>query len=176
MQLPLSSSINSQTDSEDGLLSQSLRLADSNAEINRFAFSHYDEYSDVSPASSRAYLRSINFNPEVSVRFIRPRSNTMKSNLSDASVGSGTRFPESPIGRDAKQLLKESSPISDDEEFDRFYKTMRPMKLFPTRISTRRLSMDDTPCIHEESPRNYRANRTRSISCDDNFFQTINFS
>ena len=175
MQLPLSSSLPSITDSEDGLLTSHLMLADANAELNRMAYDDFDEYSDGSPTTPQAYHRIINFNPEVNVRFIRPRSGTMRSSFSDIT---GTiRSIDSPLHKDCKQSLKESSPLSDDdEEFDRFYKTMESKQSLASPRSRRRLSMDET--IPRYKAHRFEAhfghfvgNRRRSLSCDNYFFQ-----
>jgi len=171
MLLPLSSSLPSIADSEDGILSKQLMLADTNAEYNRIAFSQYDDYSDISspsPATTlREPLKTITFHPEVSVRFIRPRLNTARSSFSDF-FGS-FKCPDSPLCEDSTQTLKESSPHSGDEEFDRFYRTMESHNYqIPTPPArSRRLSFDDGLDIESR----HRGNRPRSISCDDHFFQ-----
>ena len=171
MRLPLSSSLPSIADSDDGSLSRQLMLADTNAEYNRIAFSGYDDFTDISspsPNSEKDPMRSINFHPQVKVRFIRARSNTMRSSFSDL-VGS-IMCSDSPIGEDSTQMLKECSPQSDDEEFDRFYRTMQPpICSIPNPSSrVRRLSYDDDGGMFEGSLQ--VLSRPRSISCD-NFFQ-----
>jgi hypothetical protein len=171
MRLPLSSSLPSIADSDDGSLSRQLMLADTNAEYNRIAFNGYDNYTDISspsPYSERDPLRSIDFHPQVKVRFIRARSNTMRSSFSDL-MGS-FMCSDSPVGADSTQMLKECSPHSDDEEFDRFYRTMQsPICSIPTQQSrSRRLSYDDDSSNLEGTFQVLQ--RPRSISCD-NFFQ-----
>ena len=168
MQLPLSSSLPSITDSEDGVLTSHLMMANANAEFNRMAYEDFDEYPDNSPITPQACGRLINFHPEVNVRFIRPRSGTQLSNVSDSS---GTyRYLDSPVRPDCKQSLKESSPLSDDdEEFDRFFKTMEYRHSFGAHRTPRRLSMDET---FPRFPHPYsNSNRQRSLSCDNYFFQ-----
>ena len=169
MRLPLSSSLPSVTDSEDGEISKHLLLADTNAEFNRIALSQYDNDSDNSSTSSyspeREPLRLINFHPEVRVRFIRPRSSTMRSSFSD--IPGSFRCCDSPIGEDSKQLLRESSPQSDDEEFDRFYRTMQPVCGRSRGQSFEEAT--ESPSVHTVSG----GNRRRSVSCDDLFFQSI---
>jgi hypothetical protein len=186
MQLPISSSF---PDSEDSVLSHQLHLADANAELNRFGLSYGEAPSyEYSPSCVRANGKAIIFNPEVSVRFIRPRSNTMRSSVSDASVNSLNRYGESPLGPDSMQRLKESSPLSDDEEFERFYKTMPQVRVqasHSSELPVCRLSLDGLArndrmsSYYEEddvtatiTPDENRYTRTRSISRDEDFFQT----
>ncbi len=187
MQLPLSSSL---SESEDGVLHQHLKLADSNAELNKCIFYGLEVPYETSSTDLAACARGIYFNPEVSVRFIRPRSNTMRSNLSDVSIASNNRYGESPLGPDSKQQLKESSPQSDDEEFEKFYKTMPQVRIYQGHLSNhpvRRLSLDgdmrggieEMPSYYEDddatstsTPDENRYSRTRSMSCDEFFFHT----
>ena len=177
MRLPLSSSLNSLADSEDGI-SKQLMIAGTNAEFNRISCCDFEDDSDGtrSPVTpTRRSLKSINFDPNVRVRFIRPRSNTLRSSFSDLSAS--FRCLDSPVAGDSTQLLKEASPQSDDEEFDRFYRTMDLHRCqIPTPPSrSRRFSLDQ---VHElnvddiHSPR--LGGRTRSVSCDDFVFQTMN--
>lgn len=189
MLLPVSSSPLSATDSEDRLLTKQLVLADTNAELNRFAFSHFDDQSETSPNGSHQRLKSIQFNPEVNVRYIRPRSNTMRSTMSDASASS-SGFPNSP--RECKVELNDASPEdSDDDDFERFYKTMPPMDFSVIRDGRRRASVDefaiigtpslythetDTPDARESTTVLRGPSRTRSVSCDDYFFQSTNIA
>lgn len=177
MRLPLSSSLNSIADSEDGI-SKQLLIAGTNAEFNRISCCDYDDESELthSPATpTRHSLKSINFDPQVRVRFIRPRSNTLRSSFSDLS--SSFRCLDSPVAHDSTQLLKESSPQSDDEEFDKFYRTMEAHRCaIPTPPSrSRRLSFDQVHEMHLDGLHSPRlGGRTRSVSCDDFVFQTMN--
>jgi hypothetical protein len=183
MQLPVTSSPISVTDSEDGLLSEHLVLASCNAEENRFTMSHYDDISEATPMNIQPRIKSIHFNPEVDVRFIRPRSNTMRSTTSDVSGGSYT-YPVSPIGEDGKMQLNDiSSPVSDDDEFEKFYRTMPRMNL-EILTKRRRSSIDEIslpssytpPLVYTGDDVDFynscdRVNRSRSVSCDDYFFR-----
>lgn len=112
----------------------------------------------------------------------------MRSNLSDVSITSVSRYGESPLAPDSKQRLKESSPHSDDDEFERFYNTMPQVRIYRGNITAhpvRRLSLDgnvrggiqEMPSYYEDddatstsTPDEHRYSRTRSMSCDDFFF------
>ena len=165
MQLPLSSSVASISDSDD-LLTNHLMLANANAEMNRVGYDAYEDYSDASPVTPQAYQRVLQFNPEVTVRFIRPRSGTIMSSFSD--ICGTIRCADSPLQADCKQTLKESSPLSEeDDEFDRFYKTMECRG----SLNSRRFSMDESIPVYRSTSRltpNFQHhNRQRSLSCDD---------
>jgi len=160
-------------DEDEGHLSARLILAENNSEYNRIQCYDSDDLYEQSlsptmPMSRNS--RSINFNPEVSVRFIRARSNTILSNTSD--VSGSFRLSTSPIPPDTKQILRECSPVSDDEEFDRFYRTMdSSTNCFPLILpGARRLSFD----CYNGSPRlRSPTGRHRSLSCDDMFFHSL---
>jgi hypothetical protein len=126
MELPiLVPSISTLTETDDGLLSNRLLLANHNRMINS---NYRSDFSCLSPIQSGSGpLRGINFAPEVSVRFFRPRSSTGVS-LAD-SVGSG-RSLGSPFQEDVRQPLKglngsfDFDPSDDDEDYSRFYNSM----------------------------------------------------
>ena len=171
MRLPLSSSLPSVGSSEDASLARQLLLAGSNAEVNRISCIEFD-VSDIasSPELPSTTLRKvIDFNPNVKVRFIRGRSNTMHSSFSDLS--SSWRHLDSPVAPDGFQQLKDCLPDSDDEEFDRFYRTMEyPNTRIPVgRNRGRRFSLDHSD--DHEVPRT--ESRARSVSCDDFVFQSM---
>jgi hypothetical protein len=171
MRLPLSSSLPSVGSSEDGILACQLLLAGANAEVNRISCFEFDE-SDIraSPDTPAGRLkRTIDFNPTVAVRFFRGRSNTMNSSFSDLS--SSWRHLDSPTAVDGVQQLKECLPDSDDEEFDRFYRTMEyPNVRIPLGTNRlRRLSLDQSEDYDPPSV----AARARSVSCDDFVFQSM---
>ena len=171
MRLPLSSSLPSVGSSDDGALARHLLLAGTNAEVNRISCGEFDNESDVlsSPRTPNpCFERVINFNPQVSVRFIRPRSNTIQSSLSDWSAS--MRYLDSPIAPDATQELKECCQDSDDDEFDRFYRTMlNPPRLGVPFPHSRRFSLDN---VDENAP-SHESGRPRSVSCDDFVFQSM---
>jgi hypothetical protein len=172
MRLPLSSSLPSVGSSDDGALARQLLLAGTNAEVNRISCGEFDNESDVlsSPRTPNPrFEKLINFNPQVSVRFIRARSNTMHSSFSDLS--GSLRYLDSPIAPDATQQLKECYQDSDDEEFDRFYRTMEYPPLRPQVCTNRarRLSLDHV----DENTTSYVGSRARSVSCDDMVFQSM---
>jgi hypothetical protein len=170
MRLPLSSSLPSIGSSDDGGLSKQLLLAGTNAEFNRISCCEFNNDSDSSSSpqtfDSRAN-KSIIFNPQVAVRFIRARSNTTHSGPSDMS--NSLRSVDSLVVLDSTLNLKEPDIDSDDEEFDRFYRTMRPsVCLFtPSQRRNRRYSLDE----RDESPR--MESRPRSVSCDELVFQSM---
>ena len=187
MQLPVSSSPISATDSEDMSVARRLVLAGNNAEVNRFAFFQYDDLSETTPIHAKTRTKELQFNPVVNVRSIRPRSNTMRSNISDTSCC--TTSPRAP---DYMVELNDCNPDSDDDEFDRFYKTMPSVDVL-SMLGQRRASVDDVSLkimtkagffgpadsIYESdsafegiSPEQLL--RPRSVSCDDFFFREHN--
>lgn len=172
MRLPLSSSLPSVGSSDDGILAKQLLLAGTNAEFNRASCSGIDKWDTssspgtLSPRESKAII----FNPEVSVRFIRRHPNVPTSGVSDA-FGS-FRSSDSPIAPDATQSLKDDYVDSDDEEFDRFYRSMRPgldLSHGSAGERTRRLSLDQ----YEEIFSHQTERRERSVSCDEYLFQSM---
>ena len=99
-------------DEEEGHLSARLILAENNSEYNRIQCYDSDDPYDQSMSPTMPMSRnsrSINFNPEVSVRFIRARSNTILSNVSDVSGSFG--LSTSPIPPDTKHLLREFATL-----------------------------------------------------------------
>jgi len=189
MQLPVSSSPISATDSEDVSVARRLVLAGNNAEVNRFAFFQYDDPSETTPIHTKTRTKELQFNPIVKVRSIRPRSNTMRSNVSDASCC--TTSPRAP---DYMVELNDSNPDSDDDEFDRFYKTMPSVDVL-SMMGHRRASVDDVSLKWMTTAGFFGSTdstngsdsatdgmsaeqllRPRSVSCDDYFFRQHNFS
>jgi hypothetical protein len=172
MRLPLSSSLPSVGSSDDGILAKQLLLAGTNAEFNRASCSGIDK-SDTSSSPrtlSPHEFKAINFNPEVSVRFIRRYAKISNSGVSDA-FGS-FRSSDSPIAPDATQSLKDDYVDSEDEEFDRFYRSMRPGLGISNPGSTersRRFSLDQL----EENLSDRTGGRARSVSCDEYLFQSM---
>jgi hypothetical protein len=186
MQLPASSSPVSVTDSEDASVARRLIVASNNAEVNRFAFFQYDDISETTPVHVKTHTRELHFDPIVKVRAIRPRSNTMKSNVSDLSVGSSC-CPVSPRGSDYVIELNDTNPDSDDDEFNRFYNTMPSVDIISV-LGKRRASVDDLSFIVADESGFFglqgssnealttpdsttHVARPRSVSCDDYFFR-----
>jgi len=189
MQLPVSSSPVSATDSDDASVARRLVLAGNNAEVNRFAFFQYDDLPETTAIHVKTRARELQFHPIVKVRGIRPRSNTMRSNVSDASCC--TTSPRAP---DYMIELNDTNPDSDDDEFDRFYKTM-PSVDVSSLLGQRRASVDELSlklmtksgffgsgdsitesnlAVDELSTEPLL--RPRSVSCDDFFFRQHNLS
>lgn len=169
MRLPITPSHLSSQDLDDNALDVHLLHAGANSECNRIQCIDFDDFRDgqVTPKPiGRSQLRSIKFHPEVSIRFIRARSNTIRSSISDNS--SSHWSSSSPMPPDTKLLLREYSPVSDDEEFDRFYNAPESGFAFPSCLDPRlrSLSFDylDEPRLIGLSSR-----RRRSFSCDELF-------
>lgn len=186
MQLPVSSSPVSVTDSEDASVARRLVVASNNAEVNRFAFFQSDEISETTPVNVKAHSRELHFDPIVKVRAIRPRSNTMKSNISDLSVGSSC-CTLSPRASDYLIELNDTNPDSEDDEFNRFYSTMPSVDILSV-LGQRRTSLDDlvlrfgngSGFFGQQESLNEavttpdstgHVTRARSVSCDDYFFR-----
>jgi hypothetical protein len=190
MMLPVSSSPISASDSDDASVARRLVLAGNNAEVNRFAFFQYDEPTETTPIHTKTRARELQFNPIVNVRAIRPRSYTLRSNISDVSMGSSC-CAASPRAPDYQEDLNDTNPDSDDDEFDRFYKTMPSMDVLNIG-DRRRSSVDDFSLklishmgyVHSQesipesfdASSNEHSNRPRSISCDDFFFRQHNLA
>jgi hypothetical protein len=170
MRLPLSSSLPSVGSSDDGALTSQLLLAGANAEVNRFSWGEFDD-SDLSASHRTTHAgltRSINFNPKVAVRFIRSRSQTVFPSLSD--ISSSLRSFDSPVAADDIQALKDSLVDSDDEDFERFYRTMESSTAGITRPVNRprRFSFESLDDLSVGA-----SGRARSVSCDDYVFQSM---
>ena len=172
MLLPLSYSLPNNTDSDDGSIYAQLQLANTNAEYNRVQCFHSDDdYPEtVIRNPVRVRCKGINFHPEVSVRYIPSRAKT--ANVGSGETSSYLMLNDSPVPPDSKLLLKECSPVSDDEDFNRFYRTMESnvacLPIIQARCRT--FSLD---CLNDYPQSSPASRRPRSMSCDDLFLPAL---